>query len=157
MNFMRRFRVNSPHVAYEIFDDEVIIIHFESGNYYSLDKTGAAIWCFIERGVPVGALLKGIMHRYTGDEGVIENAVRQLLDELEQEGLIVPEQVDGAARRQEPTADAATRPEAEKPPFDPPLLQRYTDMQDMLLLDPIHEVDETGWPTGKPDAPQRNE
>ena len=25
-------------------------------------------------------------------------------------------------------------------------LQRYTDLEVMLLADPIHEVDETGWP-----------
>jgi hypothetical protein len=27
-----------------------------------------------------------------------------------------------------------------------PVLNKYTDMQDLLLLDPIHEVDERGWP-----------
>jgi hypothetical protein len=157
MNFSRRLRINSPKVAYEIFDDEVIIIHFESGNYYSLDKIGAVIWSFIESGVPVGAIVEGMKHRYTGTQGIIEDTVSQLLDELEQEGLIVPAEGDGAERQQEPTADAATRPEPEKLPFDPPLLQRYTDMQDMLLLDPIHEVDENGWPTGKPGAHKRNE
>lgn len=157
MNFSRRLRINNPKVAYEIFDDEVIIIHFESGNYYSLGKTGAAIWSFIERGVPVGAILEGITHRYTGDQGVIENAVRQLLDELEREGLIISEEIDGAERQQETMVEDATRPEPEKPQFDPPLLQRYTDMQDMLLLDPIHEVDETGWPTGKRDEHKRND
>ena len=30
---------------------------------------------------------------------------------------------------------------------------RYTDMSDLLLLDPIHEVDEQGWPAlRQPDA-----
>ena len=157
MNFSRRLRINSHKVAYEIFDDEVIIIHFESGNYYSLDKTGAVIWRYIESGVPVGAIVEGMKHRYTGTQGVIEDTVRQLLEELEQEGLVVPEEVDGAEQKHEPMLNAATRPEPEKLEFDPPLLQRYTDMQDMLLLDPIHEVDETGWPAGNPDAHKRNE
>ena len=26
------------------------------------------------------------------------------------------------------------------------MFERFTDMQDLLLLDPIHDVDETGWP-----------
>lgn len=30
--------------------------------------------------------------------------------------------------------------------FPAPRLERYTDMQDLLLLDPIHDVDERGWP-----------
>jgi len=35
--------------------------------------------------------------------------------------------------------------------FAPPVLEVYTDMQDLLLLDPIHDVDETvGWPSPKP-------
>jgi hypothetical protein len=28
-------------------------------------------------------------------------------------------------------------------------LNKYTDMQDLLLLDPIHEVDAAGWPSTK--------
>ena len=31
-------------------------------------------------------------------------------------------------------------------PFVPPTLEKYTDMQDLVLLDPVHEVDERGWP-----------
>jgi hypothetical protein len=27
-----------------------------------------------------------------------------------------------------------------------PVLDKYTDMQELLLLDPIHEVDDAGWP-----------
>jgi hypothetical protein len=36
--------------------------------------------------------------------------------------------------------------------FVAPVLHKHTDMQDLLLLDPIHEVDETGWPSVKKDA-----
>jgi hypothetical protein len=31
-------------------------------------------------------------------------------------------------------------------PFRAPAFQRFTDMHAFLLVDPIHEVDETGWP-----------
>jgi hypothetical protein len=34
--------------------------------------------------------------------------------------------------------------------FEKPGLQKYSDMQDLLLLDPIHEVDEMGWPHALP-------
>jgi hypothetical protein len=27
-------------------------------------------------------------------------------------------------------------------------------MQDLILLDPIHEVDEDGWPSVRPDTPE---
>ena len=36
-------------------------------------------------------------------------------------------------------------------PLAAPVLNKYSDMQDLLLLDPIHDVDEeAGWPTNKP-------
>jgi hypothetical protein len=35
------------------------------------------------------------------------------------------------------------------PDFMPPELFKYTDMQDVLLLDPIHDVDVKGWPEPK--------
>ena len=35
---------------------------------------------------------------------------------------------------------------SEKRPYVPPQIERFTDMQELLLLDPIHEVDDTGWP-----------
>ena len=30
--------------------------------------------------------------------------------------------------------------------FESPTMEKYGDMQDLLLSDPIHEVDEAGWP-----------
>jgi hypothetical protein len=31
--------------------------------------------------------------------------------------------------------------------FVEPALNKYTDMQELLLLDPVHEVSEAGWPS----------
>jgi hypothetical protein len=32
-----------------------------------------------------------------------------------------------------------------------PVVQRYDDLEDLLLLDPIHEVDDAGWPVARTD------
>jgi hypothetical protein len=34
-------------------------------------------------------------------------------------------------------------------PFAAPALNTFSDMQELLLLDPIHEVDEAGWPVAR--------
>ena len=34
--------------------------------------------------------------------------------------------------------------------FVPPMLARFNNMSDLLLLDPIHDVDEQGWPRERP-------
>ena len=36
--------------------------------------------------------------------------------------------------------------------YSKPFLQKYTDMAALLLLNPIHEVDEQGWPQPAPYA-----
>jgi hypothetical protein len=37
-------------------------------------------------------------------------------------------------------------------PFPEPLVEHFTDMQDLLLLDPIHDVSEEGWPIRGPNS-----
>ena len=45
----------------------------------------------------------------------------------------------------EPAASAPVEA-TERAPFVTPRLERYTDMQDIILLDPVHKVDSQGWP-----------
>jgi hypothetical protein len=73
-----------------------------------------------------------------------------LLVQLQQENLIVP--VDGeTAVDLQPSNNGH-----DKPSFTPPLLHKYSDMQELLLLDPIHDVDEAGWPKPIADPPSEN-
>ena len=62
--------------------------------------------------------------------------LNQIWDELLDEKLIVESE-----KLNNKTIDIEVPTE-----FTPSKLNRYADMQDLLLLDPIHEVDEEGWP-----------
>lgn len=150
MNSLVRFRINTPTVIYETIDNEVVMIDFDSGNYYSLDKVGTDIWGFVEKGATVSEIVEGIAHQYEGSRAVIENAVNQLIAELQQEDLIAPDEAKEpeSIRGLEVRAEGGS--ETERPSFEAPILYKYTDMQELLLLDPIHEVDEAGWPSVKP-------
>ena len=66
MELSMRFRIDTPRVIHETIDDEVVIIDFDSGSYYSLDKAGAVIWGFIERGASLGGIIEGVTNRYQG-------------------------------------------------------------------------------------------
>jgi hypothetical protein len=68
---------------------------------------------------------------------------------LQQEELIVSENGERTEGIKE--FNAQVQPGPEKPRFEPPILRTFEDMQDLLLLDPIHEVDEMGWPNAKKD------
>jgi hypothetical protein len=144
-----RWRVNQPSVVHEILDGEVVLINMDTGSYYSLDGIGADAWALIEIGAATTNEIVGeISRRYDGDPLEVKQAVVRLIEELRQEGLIV---ADGTGAV-EPTATPAglNHKEAEKRKFEAPTLQKYTDMQELLLLDPIHEVDDTGWPNRPP-------
>lgn len=161
MNSSRRFRINNPQVIYETIDDEVVIIQFESGNYYSLDKAGAEIWHMIESNTPVSKITEGITHLYKGTNVEIESAVDQIITELQRENLIVPDSAKEPKSTQEYIIQAETHPETERPTFESPVLKKHTDIQELLILEglqitePIHKFDDTGWPAITPDSPQR--
>lgn len=151
MNSPVRFRINRPAVVHEIFDDEAVIINLDSGNYYSLDRAGADIWGFVESGATVSEIVEAITRRYDGTRVDVENAVDRLIFELQQEDLIVPAEAKGLESASKHNPRVETDPEVERLLFQIPVLHKYTDMQDLLLLDPIHEVDEMGWPIVTPE------
>ena len=146
----QRFRVNTPTVTHEIIDGEAVIINLDSGNYYSLVEEGSFIWSLVEKGASANELQNVILQTYQGDAHEIDRGVQELLAQLQQENLIVP--ADGAGDPLE--LQAPDNSNHEKPSFNPPSLNKYSDMQELLLLDPIHDVDDAGWPKPNPDPPK---
>jgi len=150
MSSIESFKINTPKITYETIDGEVVIIDFETGNYYSIDKVGAEIWRLLEKKATFGKMLSEISNRYNCSSDKFENTLSEFLSELQDEQLICEEPTS------EDNVKASTKSESmsdgKKLSFEKPKLQKYDDMQDLLLLDPIHEVDKTGWPSVKPDA-----
>jgi hypothetical protein len=144
MNAPIRFRVNAPMVISETIDSEAILINLDTGAYYSLRETGAALWQLIEQGAAGQQLIDELASRYDGPSTVIASSIQSLLAELAQEQLIVPLGDDSAAPQFVGTASTVGHG---KQPFTSPVLEKFTDMADLLLLDPIHDVSEQGWPT----------
>lgn len=146
MNHSERFRINSPNVVHETIDGEVVIVHLEKGAYYSLIKEGADIWSQIISGFSRGEIMEYTIQRYDGDRENIEKGVNNFIAVLQGEEVIILNETgepENASVKNQPT-------ETEKPIFQAPSLQKYTDMEELLALDPIHEVDEEiGWPSAK--------
>lgn len=138
-------RIDQPHVMHEMIDNEVVVINLDTGIYYSFDDVAGRIWQLLAgEGRSADDLVAQLSTAYAGDRDLIKAAVARFLDQLRAEQLAVVVEGEPSAPV-EPTAAAAGAP-----PFVEPVLQRYTDMEALLLADPIHDVDEeAGWPQVK--------
>lgn len=133
-------RINTPDVIHESFDNETVIVNLRIGIYFSLNETGLPLWEEIARGTTEERLVALWQEKQAVDEAGAKAGVRAFLKELQEEQLIVTDPAEILAEPAGPLPPAASRP----------ALQKYTDLQDLLMLDPIHDVDERGWPHSKP-------
>jgi len=141
MDFSSTWRIAAPAVLSETVDGEAIIVNLDTGAYYSLTGIGAEIWDLLQEGASLETLLSWINGHYAGEPQQIAAGVTALIEELLAEQLVLPG--DAPAAVPDLMASPAS---AGRPPFVRPALEKFTDMADLLLLDPIHEVDAEGWP-----------
>jgi hypothetical protein len=146
-----QLRVNAPQVIHEMIDGEVIIINLASGNYYSAKGSGADVWDVIQEspGRTQSEVVAAVAARYELPLGEIEVHVARFLDELRAEGLVAGDA--GPGQPAPALSSGGINGHGRDRTFEPPVLEKFTDLQDLVLLDPVHEVDATGWPQPRPD------
>jgi hypothetical protein len=125
-------RQNSQDVVSDCIDGETVLLHMKAGNYYSLVGCAGALWECLSQGASQAQLWDWLNQRYPAEAHRVD--LEQWLRQLQQENLVV-EATHAAA-----TACAFTEP------YLAPSLTKYTDLQDLLLIDPIHDADASGWP-----------
>jgi hypothetical protein len=141
-----RFVPAGHDIVHEIIEGEVVIVNLKNGYYYSSENTGSAIWARLTGGRSYGEILGFLAGRYPGQEEAIVAATAGFIDELLAEHLIEVSADEAGATEADETADRLS------PDFQAPVLHRHQDMQDLLLVDPIHEVEDSGWPNRKQGA-----
>jgi oligoribonuclease NrnB/cAMP/cGMP phosphodiesterase (DHH superfamily) len=134
---------NRPDIVSEKFEDEYILVSLINGNYYSLRGTASDLWDHVEDTCNMQSLVSAYRDHYDLNQENMRS-LEDFLKDLISQGLAktVPDE-DSIASVLEIQNGGD---------FEIPVVEAYSDMQDLLLLDPIHDVDEeTGWPT-QPDA-----
>ena len=126
-----RLTPDSVNVAAKVIDGEAVILDVTRGTYYSMDGAGAVVWTAIEQGHSLREIVAILEQRYEGSTPEFERQVEDLADRLREEGLVLPAEGAGIAAVQPTPASGAARQ-----PFIPPALNKYTDMADLLALDP---------------------
>ena len=131
--------VASPECAAEDFDGEIVAMHLDTGMYFSMGDTAAVIWRDLAAGHSAESLV-----RLAGNNKELGNAVERFVVELVDSGLM--RKAAGARAPAEPARFGASVNDGAALP----VLEAFGDMKKLLLLDPVHEVDEkAGWPEAK--------
>jgi PqqD family protein of HPr-rel-A system len=85
-----RYAINRTQVDFRVLDDGAVIVHHESGHFYTLNATGTFLWeRMSERSMTMEELTAELAREFGQDAATVVADVRQLLDELLREHLIV--------------------------------------------------------------------
>jgi hypothetical protein len=80
---------NSDHIIDRVVDNEALLIHLSSGDYFSLDSVGTHIWENIDGSRTVQDLVDLVLAEYNVDRDQAVTDVLSLVEQLADEGLVV--------------------------------------------------------------------
>jgi hypothetical protein len=137
------YKINESKAISETIDGETIIINLETGYYYSVNKTATVIWNEIQKSNPVKNISQLILNHYEVDTDTAEKSIAEIIGLFLKDDLILEldSNVSPDVKEQETGAM--------KQKFIIPKIERYDDMARALISDPVHDVNEEGWPNLK--------
>ena len=137
------YLLNSSEISLERLNGEVVIISFNSGNYYSCVGSAADILSLVSKEVDRSLWKKIICNKYKIND-LPDSEIDLFIDDCLKENIVVlsNSKLEGISD----LPDDFNRNE-----WNTPILKIYKDFQDLLLVDPIHDSSLTGWPELKND------
>jgi len=135
------YEINTPNVISESLGNETVIINLETGTYHHLNGNAARIWQHLQHAITTDVLVQGMAAGSPERASTLTQALPDFLAQLVDQGLI-----------RESTCEPIAQPCPAITLDDSALVcESFTDMQDLLGLDPIHEADpNAGWPHQPP-------
>lgn len=128
------FALRHPRIIHEGVDAETaLIINLDRGVYYDMRGVACTIWKSALAGLPLEAIAAEVERHHSDCEDRLREVVAQFVQSLLDEELL-------AVAARAPSAAAERRDGCEKTPYRAPALERYTDLEELLRADPIHEV-----------------
>jgi len=134
------YSVVPKDVVSEIIDGEAVIMDLRTGIYFSMDGVGGIVWDGILAGHDTAAIVARIQAATGAPVGQVADDLDAIIADLVAQNLVHQTAAPSAP------ADWAIPLPSTPHPYLPPHLARHGDMQELAALDPIHDVEETGWP-----------
>ena len=133
---------NEEKVFADFADDQYIVLNHFNGEYYSFDKASSLVLKALTEGCSVENIVQAFCNRYGGACKAPESVNRFMEQLLSLEIIIPDDNTTGNADKYIAAIESESMPEL--------ACEVFTDVADLLMMDPIHEVDEKeGWPVKK--------
>ena len=131
---MSVLKVKTDSIIHDTIEGEAVVMNLEAGVYYSFNLPATSIWEY----VLVESPYEEDLLRHVGQHNV------DFIDFLLEQGLVVREVMNTKHLTQQTNFSSELRT-AE--------WQVFSDMKDLLLLDPVHDIalNEQGWPEYRED------
>lgn len=140
-----RFKV-LPTVSMERLDGETIVIDFESGRFYSFRESAADLLWLISTGIEF-ASFETVLQKYfrVPESTDLSQDIGSFIDTILGLNLIekitVGSEIDSTG-----ISDVDLPEDYLRGDWVSPLLVSNDELSDLLKIDPIHDVSESGWP-----------
>ncbi len=132
---------NDRTFAFESFDDEVVVLDIVQGTYFTLNGWIVEAWPALRAAQPLAAIAAEVARHHGRPGEEIAAELEAVVGELTAAGILV-----AAA-----PASLALPLALSDAPFRSLAFERHSDMEELLTLDPIHDVDPAmGWPHYRP-------
>ena len=135
-----RFAIRHQDVTHERLDGEVIAVNLLTGRYYSMTGSAADCWTAIAMTGSVVASAELLAATY-GAEVELESDVADFVSACIEAGLIEKSAAESLGEAAGPLPSDFQRTQ-----WLPPRLDEYEDLQDLILVDPVHDTSALGWP-----------
>jgi hypothetical protein len=135
-----RFRANMPRFVDETVDDESLIMDMVKGTYYSCVGASALAWNELKSGASATEVADVLTAVYSVHRDTAFTDIGRFVAALLDEEVLVPDADAAAAPGR--SSDVSKAPEG----YVTLGFERFTDLADLILLDPVHDVADAGWP-----------
>lgn len=135
-----RFVIRHKDVTHERLDGEVIAVNLLTGRYYSMTGSAADCWTAIAMTGSVLASAELLRDVY-GADAEPERDVARFVSACIEAGLIE----ESTAQFTQDVVGALPS-DYQRTQWLVPRLDEYEDLQDLILVDPVHDTSALGWP-----------
>ena len=145
------YLLNTKGLSSEDFGGEMVAVNFETGEYYGINGAAVVIWQLLHKPVSKPEIASRVKGLFDSVPEKVAKDVDGFIEELSGHNLLISGNADELAGQQTETSEELPN-RFSGTTYVRPSIEIYSDLQELIMLDPVHEVDpEKGWPLRRED------